>query len=34
MQLGSKGGSTDSIGDKDKHPKTKGTKTQTKFIPP
>ena len=32
--LGSKDGSTDSIGDKDKNPKTKGTKTETKFIPP
>ena len=31
--LGSKGGSTDSIGDKDKHSKTKGTKTQTTFMP-
>jgi len=32
--LGSKGGSTDSIGDKDQHPKSKGTKTQTNFIAP
>lgn len=31
--LGSKG-ATDSIGDKEKNPKTKGTKTETKFIPP
>jgi len=31
--LGSKGGSTDLIGEKNKQPKTKGTKTPTTFMP-